>query len=75
MVGCQRADERNNATGFMQVQVSMRGRVTERRVGGKVGVVDQFAGECPLVCIQDQHSCEGADKKRTKMEALKTKLA
>jgi hypothetical protein len=59
----------------MQVQVSMRGRVTERRVAGKVSLVEQFAGECLLICIEDQHSCEGVDIKRTKLRALKTKPA
>jgi len=45
-IGRQRADARNQAAGFQQVQISVRGRVAERGIAGQVGLVEQLA--CPL---------------------------
>jgi len=43
-IGRRRADACNQTASFQQVQISVRRRVTERRVAGQVGLVEEFAG-------------------------------
>ena len=43
-IGRRRADACNQTASFQQVQIPVRRRVTERRVAGQVGLVEEFAG-------------------------------
>jgi len=43
-VGGKRSNARNQATGLQQVQIPVRGRMTERRVARQVGLVENLAG-------------------------------